>query len=116
MRETSEELESTNSEIEYAFEAVPPSARKKLGSILVILTGYTISLSNFVTGATVGFKMPAERGGIGLRAGESDAHCGGDAAGDHLLPDRTDNLGAGPQVHGEAEFCDPLPLTRRLGG
>lgn len=58
MRETSKEVQSTNSEIEYAFEAVPASARKKLGSILVILTGYTISLSNFVTGATVGFKMP----------------------------------------------------------
>lgn len=48
----------TGNEIEYAFESVPASARKKLGTILVILTGYTISLSNFVTGATVGSKMP----------------------------------------------------------
>ena len=46
------------SEVEYAFDEVPASARKKMGTILVILTGYTISLSNFVTGATVGFKMP----------------------------------------------------------
>lgn len=48
----------TTSEVEYAFDEVPASARKKMGTILVILTGYTISLSNFVTGATVGFKMP----------------------------------------------------------
>lgn len=51
-------VKETTSEVEYAFEEVPASARKKLGTILVILTGYTISLSNFVTGATVGFKMP----------------------------------------------------------
>ena len=38
-------------EIEYAFGSVPASARKSFGTILVILTGYTISLSNFVTGA-----------------------------------------------------------------
>ena len=47
-----------SSEMEYVYDAVPQSARKSVGSILVILTGYTISLSNFVTGATVGFKMP----------------------------------------------------------
>ncbi len=46
------------SEMEYVFEAVPQNARKSIGSILVILTGYTISLSCFVTGATVGYKMP----------------------------------------------------------
>ncbi len=46
------------SEIEYAFESVPKNARKSAGTILVILTGYTISLSNFVTGATVGYNMP----------------------------------------------------------
>lgn len=44
--------------IEYAFEKVPESARKSAGTIFVILAGYTISLSNFVTGATVGYKMP----------------------------------------------------------
>lgn len=42
---------------EYAFEKVPDSQRKKGSSIFVILAGYTISLSNFVTGATVGSKM-----------------------------------------------------------
>ena len=40
-----------SSEMEYVYDAVPQSARKSVGSILVILTGYTISLSNFVTGA-----------------------------------------------------------------
>jgi len=42
---------------EYAFERVPEEKRKKAGSIFVILAGYTISLSNFVTGTTVGSKM-----------------------------------------------------------
>lgn len=42
---------------EYAFEKVPDSQRKKGSSIFVILAGYTISLSNFVTGATVGSQM-----------------------------------------------------------
>lgn len=46
-----------DNEIEYAFGSVPASARKSFGTILVILTGYTISLSNFVTGATVGSQM-----------------------------------------------------------
>ena len=57
----STDKKSSSSEIEFAFEEVPDSARKSLGSILVILTGYTISLSNFVTGATVGFKMPFQQ-------------------------------------------------------
>ena len=47
----------TGSEIEYAFERVPKDKRKAFATILVIFTGYTISLSNFVTGATVGSKM-----------------------------------------------------------
>ena len=57
----STDKKSSSSEIEFAFEEVPDSARKSLGSILVILTGYTLSLSNFVTGATVGFKMPFQQ-------------------------------------------------------
>lgn len=56
MNEEQRTPEST--ELEYVFEKVPDSARKSIGSILVILTGYTISLSCFVTGATVGFRMP----------------------------------------------------------
>ena len=47
----------SGSEIEYAFERVPADKRKTFGTILVILIGYCISLSNFVTGATVGSKM-----------------------------------------------------------
>ena len=64
-------VKETASEVEYAFDEVPASARKKMGTILVILTGYTISLSNFVTGATVGFKMPFKDAGkidFGVRA------------------------------------------------
>jgi len=62
MNEKEKEKKATpqedGSQLEHVFEKVPDSARKSVGSILVILTGYTISLSNFVTGATVGFKMP----------------------------------------------------------
>ena len=62
-------IKETTSEVEYAFGEVPASARKKLGTILVILTGYTISLSNFVTGATVGFKMPFKEAVLACAAG-----------------------------------------------
>ena len=58
MNENKVDKVQNNSEIEFAFDKVPESARKSAGSIFVILAGYTISLSNFVTGATVGFKMP----------------------------------------------------------
>ena len=49
--------EQGGSEIEYAFGRVPADKRKAFSTILVILIGYCISLSNFVTGATVGSKM-----------------------------------------------------------
>ena len=49
--------EQGGSEIEYAFGRVPADKRKSFSTILVILVGYCISLSNFVTGATVGSKM-----------------------------------------------------------
>lgn len=49
--------QASGSELEHVYESVPDSARKTAGTILVILMGYTISLSNFVTGATVGSKM-----------------------------------------------------------
>ena len=51
------EKKRSGSEIEYAFESVPKDTRKTFATILVIFTGYTISLSTFVTGATVGSKM-----------------------------------------------------------
>ena len=47
--------EQGGSEIEYAFGRVPADKRKTFSTILVILVGYCISLSNFVTGATVSF-------------------------------------------------------------
>ena len=49
--------EKSGSEIEYAFGRVPADKRKTFSTILGILVGYCISLSNFVTGATVGSKM-----------------------------------------------------------
>ena len=57
-KEKSENLAPEVDEVhEYAFEKVPDSQRKKGSSIFVILAGYTISLSNFVTGAAVGSQM-----------------------------------------------------------
>ena len=49
--------EQVGSEIEFAFGRFPADKRLLFGTILVILIGYCISLSNFVTGATVGSKM-----------------------------------------------------------
>lgn len=48
---------NNNDSYEYAFEAVPLDKRKSGTSIFIVLSGYTISLSNFVMGASVGFKM-----------------------------------------------------------
>lgn len=48
---------SGNNEYEYAFEPVPLDKRKSGSSIFIVLSGYTISLSNFVMGASIGFKM-----------------------------------------------------------
>lgn len=39
---------------EYAFDKVPRHKRKKLLSLMVVLAGYPIALSNFVIGGTVG--------------------------------------------------------------
>lgn len=57
MNNEPEKQAQTGSSIEYAFERVPADKRKPFGTILVILIGYCISLSNFVTGATVGSRM-----------------------------------------------------------
>ena len=48
---------SNNDAYEYAFESVPLDKRKSGASIFIVLSGYTISLSNFVMGASIGFKM-----------------------------------------------------------
>ena len=53
-----EDTSPKNEAMEYANEEVPLNVRKTAGTILVTLTGYTVSLSNFVTGATVGSKLP----------------------------------------------------------
>lgn len=55
--EVKQSAQASSEAYEYAFEKVPESQRKKGSSIFVILAGYTISLSNFVTGTTVGSKM-----------------------------------------------------------
>ena len=60
---------AARSEIEYAFESVPQHARKSSFIILLILTGYTISLSNFVTGAAVGSRMPFKDAILSCAAG-----------------------------------------------
>ncbi|MEL7623041.1 MAG: cytosine permease [Clostridiales bacterium] len=42
---------------EYAFEAVPEDKKKGGLSLFMVLAGYPIALSNFVTGAAIGIKM-----------------------------------------------------------
>lgn len=42
---------------EYAFEPVPEEKKKGGISLFLVLAGYPIALSNFVTGAAIGFKM-----------------------------------------------------------
>jgi cytosine permease len=42
---------------EYAFDPVPKSKRKSGFSLFMVLAGYPISVSNFVTGAAIGFRM-----------------------------------------------------------
>lgn len=49
---------NSNAQLEYAFDSVPQGARKNGSVIFLILAGYTISLYNFVAGATIGYVMP----------------------------------------------------------
>ena len=42
---------------EYAFEPVPEEKKKGGISLFLVLAGYPIALSNFVTGSAIGFKM-----------------------------------------------------------
>ncbi len=53
----SDQKESGTSNYEFAFEKVPESQKKNGLSIFVVLAGYAIALSNFVTGAAIGYKM-----------------------------------------------------------
>jgi cytosine permease len=41
---------------EYAFEPVPDDAKKTAISLIAVLAGYLIAMSNFVTGAAIGYK------------------------------------------------------------
>ncbi len=47
----------SQSQYEYAFEKVPDDKKKGVVSIFVVLAGYAIALSNFITGAAIGYKM-----------------------------------------------------------
>ena len=40
---------------EYAYEAIPDGAKKSAWSMVIVLAGYLIAMSNFVTGAAVGY-------------------------------------------------------------
>lgn len=51
------ERNTSTHETEYAFGKIPAKERKSGASIVMIMAGYTISLSNFVTGASVGSSM-----------------------------------------------------------
>ena len=95
-----------SSEMEYVYDAVPQSARKSVGSILVILTGYTISLSNFVTGATVGFKMPFKEAVLACAVGNLMLILVATLLG--VIAYKT---GAGQKVPGRPQFFHPLPAA-----
>lgn len=43
---------------EFAFDPVPDSKRKSGFSLFMVLAGYPLAVSNFVTGAAIGYRMP----------------------------------------------------------
>ena len=49
--------QTTDQSYEYAFEPVPEDKKKGGLSLFVVLAGYPIALSNFVTGAAIGINM-----------------------------------------------------------
>lgn len=49
---------SDQGEYEFAFDPVPDSKRKSGFSLFMVLAGYPIAVSNFVTGAAIGYRMP----------------------------------------------------------
>lgn len=49
--------EPDQSEYEFAFDPVPDSKRKSGFSLFMVLAGYPIAVSNFVTGAAIGYRM-----------------------------------------------------------
>jgi cytosine permease len=63
--------DSTNAAYEFAFESVPQNKRKGGLSLFVVLAGYPIALSNFVTGAAVGFRMTFPQAMVALLAADA---------------------------------------------
>ena len=55
--ENTTENGSAHAAYEFAFESVPEDKRKGGLSLFMVLAGYPIALSNFVTGATIGYRM-----------------------------------------------------------
>jgi len=63
--------DSDNATYEFAFESVPQSKRKGGLSLFVVLAGYPIALSNFVTGAAIGFRMTFPQAMVALLAADA---------------------------------------------
>jgi len=56
---------------EFAFESVPEEKRKGGISLFLVLAGYPIALSNFVTGAAIGIKMSFANAMIAILAADA---------------------------------------------
>jgi cytosine permease len=56
---------------EYAFESVPMEKRKGGVSLFLVLAGYPIALSNFVTGAAIGIKMTFPQAMVAILAADA---------------------------------------------
>jgi len=63
--------DSTNAAYEFAFESVPQDKRKGGLSLFVVLAGYPIALSNFVTGSAIGFRMTFPQAMVALLAADA---------------------------------------------
>lgn len=60
-----------SSEYEYAFEPIPEKKKKGGLSLFVVLAGYPIALSNFVTGAAIGINMTFKDAMIAILAADA---------------------------------------------
>lgn len=56
---------------EYAFEAVPDSERKSGWGMFLVLAGYPIAVSNFVTGAAIGYQMSFVNALVSILVGDA---------------------------------------------
>ena len=57
MAESSADAVKDQGQFEFAFEPVPKETRKGGFSLFLVLAGYPIAVSNFVTGAAIGYRM-----------------------------------------------------------